>query len=208
MNFRILSSVLPIATFYGVSRVGPPWLAILAGFIVSAIVYYHARKDRLIGFLTLFGFVLVGLSAVIGIIWNSEKAYLAAGPAADFIFVGVYLVSIAIRQPLIGGIARELVPSIASRLPRDAPAFAQMSFLWAGYDFFHGIARVYMLREMSTGEYIVWSRLLSWPFSVALIGITVWTIHRAAKSHAAERGEELPSLNRHPAPAPVIAAVE
>lgn len=202
MNLRILASTIPIGVFYLVHRIGPPWMAILAGFIASAFVYYYARRDRLIGFLTLFGFIVVGLSAVIGIIWQSEKAYLASGPVSDFLFIGIYLGSIAIGHPLVGGIARELVPSVAGRLPHNAPVFVKLSVLWAVYDLFHGISRVYMLREWSVGEYIVWSRILNWPISTALIAITAWAIYRAAKRDALEKGEELPSLGLRGEPAP------
>ncbi len=204
MNLRIMASTIPIAVFYAMHRIGPPWLAILAGFIASAVVYYYARRDRLIGFLALFGFVVVGASALVGLIWNSEKAYLASGPVSDFLFIGIYLGSIAIGHPLIGGIARELVPTIAGRLPHNAPVFVKLSVLWAVYDLFHGISRIYMLREWSVGEYILWSRLLNWPISTALIAFTGWAIYRAAKRDALEKGEELPSLGiRGPAtPAP------
>ncbi|MFN0147011.1 MAG: hypothetical protein ACKVT1_10895 [Dehalococcoidia bacterium] len=186
MNPRLLASLLPIAVFWGLSR-GlnvDSWVAILGGFIASAAVFYYNRKDRLIGALTAFGFVVVGASAVAGIVWDSEKAYLASGPIADFLFVPLFAVSIALRKPLIGGIARELFPQVATRLPINAPVFVGLTIAWAVYNIVHGVFRVYLLRELSVGEYIIWSRVLTWPVLAVLFGVSGWLIHRAAQRHA------------------------
>jgi hypothetical protein len=184
MNFRLFMSVIPVAVFLGLDRLGAPAvLAIGFGFAASTAVFFWNRKDRLIGALTLFGFVVVAISAMAGIIWSNEKAYLAAGPLTDFLFIPMYLGSIALRQPLVGGIARELVPGVAGKLPVNAPVFVGLSFAWAAYDLAHGVLRAYLLNELSVGEYVVWSRLISWPFSAALLGLTVWLIVRAAGRH-------------------------
>jgi intracellular septation protein A len=186
VNVRIFASMVPVGVFYLVSRVGESWQAIVAGFIASAIVFWYTRKDRLIGALTAFGFLVVAVSAVIGIIWDSEKAYLASGPVADFLFVPLYLGSIVIGRPLIGGIARELFPAVAASIPPRAALFNWLSAAWAMFDVFHGVFRIYLLRELSVGEYIIWSRLLFWPFSAAMIGVTAWLIFREAKRLAPE----------------------
>ena len=187
MNPRLLLSVLPVAAFYFVGRVADSWVAILAGFIAFAIVGVINRKDRLIGALSLFGFIVVGLSALVGIIWDSEKAYLFSGPLSDFLFIPLYLGSIAIKKPLIGGIARELFPAVAGKIPTNAPVFRWLSLAWAGYDLFHGLLRVYLLGELSVGEYIVWSRITSWPFTFALVAISVYYIRRAAAAETARQ---------------------
>ena len=187
MNFRIFMSIIPVALFLGLNRLGAPAvLAIGLGFAASTAVFFWNRKDRLIGALTLFGFVVVTVSAVVGIIWDSEKAYLAAGPLTDFLFIPMYLVSIWLRQPLVGGMARELVPGIAGKIPVNAPVFTWLSVAWAAFDLAHGILRAYLLAELSVGQYIIWSRLLSWPFSASLLGLTVWLIVRAAGQHEAQ----------------------
>lgn len=182
MNLRIMSSIAPVAIFWALSRTDlPSWVAIAAGFVASAVVFYLNRNARLIGALAAFGFAVVTVSAIFGLIWDSEKAYLASGPVADFLFVPLYLGSIAIGKPLIGGITRELFPAYARLIPVNAPVFRWLSLAWAGYDIFHGALRVYLLAEMSTGQYIIWSRVLSWPFTAALIGLTIWAVMRASR---------------------------
>jgi len=183
MNLRVVTSILPVATFYLLTRVAEPWLAILGGFAVSTAVFYVNRKDRLIGALTVFGFVVVAASAAVGIIWDSEKAYLASGPIMDFLFVPLMLGSVAIGRPLVGGIARELFPALAGAIPPRAAVFVWLTVAWALWNLVHGIVRVYMLQELSTGEYIIWSRLAFWPFGAALMGSSAWFVYRASKRH-------------------------
>src|SRR5262245_3488805 len=123
MNPRMLWSLAPAAIFWVLWRTTETWIAILAGFGASLIVLRLHRGPPLIGILTMFGIVIVGLSGLVGIIWDSPKAYLASGPVSDFLFVPVYLVSILMRRPLVGGISRELFPAIAGRIPIDHRVF-------------------------------------------------------------------------------------
>ncbi|MCC6381213.1 MAG: hypothetical protein IT304_01835 [Dehalococcoidia bacterium] len=181
MNLRILSSLLPVAVFFGLSRVAPAWAAILGGFAVSAMVFGLNRRQRLIGGLTAFGFGVVAVSAVVGIAWQSEKAYLASGPVSDFLFVPLYLVSVQLRQPLVGGIARQLVPAIAGHLRPDAALFAWLTVVWAVFDALHGAVRMVLLAQLSVGEYIVWSRVVGMPLTGALLALSGLLIYREAR---------------------------
>jgi len=183
VNPRILLSLLPVVVFFGLTRVAAPQLAILGGFAASALVFYVARGERLIGLLTAFGFSIVAVAAFIGIVWSSEKAYLASGPVSDFLLAPTYIGSVLIGKPLVGGISRELFPAIAGRIPINAPVFAWLSALWAGYDILHGVGRTYMLSELSVGEYIIWSRIISWPPTAIVLGITAFFILREARRH-------------------------
>jgi hypothetical protein len=205
VNPRILLSLLPVLVFFGLTRIVPPQVAILGGFGASAAVFYVARGEKLIGLLTAFGFSIVTVSAVIGLIWNSEKAYLASGPVSDFLLGPVYIGSILIGKPLVGGISRELFPAIAGKIPINAPVFAWLSVLWAGYDILHGIARTYMLSELSVGQYIIWSRVLSWPPTGLVLGVTAFFILREAqrirrRERADAARQETPPIRYEPWP--------
>lgn len=183
MNLRIVTSILPVATFYLLTRIAEPWVAILGGFAVSSAVFYINRKDRLIGMLTVFGFLVVAASSAVGIIYGNEKAYLASGPISDFLFVPLFLGSILVGRPLIGGIARELFPLIAGPIPAKAPVFVWLSVAWAIWNLVHGIIRIFMLQELSIGEYIIWSRVAFWPFGAVLTGSSAWLILRESRRH-------------------------
>jgi len=201
VNLRILWSALPVAIFYGLSRVADPWVAILGGFIASAVVYWFNRRDTLMGMLTLFGFAVVTVSAAIGIISNSEKAYLASGPAADFLFVPLYAVSIFLKKPLIGAIAREMFPRYAGHIPIGAPVFVALSVFWAAHDIVQGVARVYLLQELSVGEYIIWSRVLNWPFTAVMLWASVYFVMRAAKRRVPPNADDASVSGAWPAAA-------
>lgn len=183
MNSRILYSLLPAAIFWVLWRTTETWIAILSGFGASLLVLRYNRDQRLIGFLTIFGMVIVGMSGAIGIIWDSPKAYLASGPVSDFLFVPVYLVSIAIGKPLVGGIAREMFPAIAGRLPVDHGLFVAWSLAWAAFNLAQGFIRWWMLTELSVGEYLVWTRVVFWPVSTTMLLVCGWMILRESQKH-------------------------
>lgn len=177
-NPRVLLSIVPVLVFLVLSQVFPPWVSISGGFVASACVFFFTRKTRLIGLLTAFGFVVVTASAIVGIVVDSEKAYLASGPIFDFVSVPIYFGSLVIRKPLIGAIAREMFPAWAGGLPLDLPSFRWLTVAWGTYDIFHGALRVWMLQELTVNQYVVFSRIAFWPFTTALILTTVWSVRR------------------------------
>jgi intracellular septation protein A len=181
VSFRIFVTFLPVAVFYLLTRVADPWVAVLGGFVATAVVFWFTRRHRLIGLLTLFGFGVVTVSAAVGIAWNNEKAYLASGPVSDFLFVLLYAGSIAVKKPLIGGIAHELLPAVAGRIPINAPVFVWLSVAWAVFDIAHGVIRLWMLGALGVGEYIILSRLVFWPFSGALVLVSFYAVLREAR---------------------------
>jgi hypothetical protein len=181
VNVRILLSLAPVMVFVLLKQAGAPAaISIGGGFSSSTIVFFLNRKARLIGWLTLFGFSLVAVGALVGIAWGNEKAYLASGPLSDYLFVPLYLGSIYVRQPLIGGISHQLFPRIAGHVPRDAMLFVYLSLAWAAYSILHGLIRTYLLMHLSVGEYLIWSRVVGWPTSAVMLGLSAWLIIREA----------------------------
>ena len=189
MNFRILLSAAPVGVFLALTRLAPPWVAILAGFATSVAVFTLTRRNELIGVLMVLGLAVTSVSAVVGIVQGSEKAYLAAGPVSDFLFVPLYASSILMRRPLVGAIARELFPSFAGGVPTDARLYLFLSIAWAAFDLFHGVAALLLLQRLSVGEYIIWSRIALWPLTGALLVISVGLIARTARD-AGQRATE------------------
>jgi hypothetical protein len=179
-NPRLFITAIPVVVFYFLTVTVSPSMAVAGGFIAAAVVFYYTRQSPLYQALSAVGFVVVSLSAAIGIIWSSEKAFLAAGAASDFLFVFIYLGSVFIRQPLVGGITREVFPRLAGRLPTMAPVFVWLTVSWAVFDILAGLLRVYLLMNLSVGEYIIWSRVTVWPAGALLLSLTGYLIQRAA----------------------------
>jgi intracellular septation protein A len=190
-NNRVFLSTVPVVVFFALTRVAPSWVAISGGFAASAVVFYYSRQDRLIGALAAFGFAIVGTSAVIGLIWDNERAYLAADPVRDFLFVPLYLITMLFRKPVIGGIAREMFPRVAATVPIHAPVFAWLSVAWAGYDIVQGLLRIYLLQELSVGQYLIWSRVLSWPLTMVVVSASTFFIMREVRKRTAAAGPDV-----------------
>lgn len=180
IRLRILLSWLPVWLFLGASRIWPPWASILVGFSATAAVFLLTRRSTLIGILTTMGFSVVAVTSVIGIVNESEKAYLASGPVSDVIFATVFATSTAIRHPLAGGIAIELVPNVAGRLATNAGIYRVLTLGWALYYLLHAGASWFMLVELSVAQYIIWSRILLWPPLWLLFGASAAIVWRAA----------------------------
>ncbi len=181
IRLRLLFGLLPVWLFLAVSRVAPPWAAISAGFLATVAVYYTADRNRLVGGLITFSFVVVAAASGVGILWSSEKAYLASGPITDFLFVPVYALSPLLRRPLVGGLSRELVPTIAGRLPLDHVLYRLLSFAWAAYYALHGLVQVWLLRELSVAQFVILSRAILWPPTGLALLLTAAAIWRTAR---------------------------
>ncbi len=194
VNPRLFITAIPVAVFYALTVTVSPSLAVAGGFVAAAIVFYYTRQSPLYQALSAVGFGVVSLSALVGIIWSSEKAFLAAGAASDFLFVFIYIGSVVIKQPLVGGIMREVLPALAGRLPVTASVFVWTTIAWAVFDVFSGSLRVYLLANLSVGEYIVWSRVIGWPAAGLLLLATGYLVRRAAhRLRDAEEGVAEPA---------------
>ncbi|MGE0600604.1 MAG: DUF3159 domain-containing protein [Dehalococcoidia bacterium] len=184
MNLRVFLSIAPVVAFLVVSRAADAWVAVAAGFGASVLVFLFARRDRLIGVLSLFGLAVVGVSAALGVFWNSERAYLASGPASDFLFVPLYLASIWLRRPLVGSIVDELFPRRFATIPANHHVFVRLSLAWAGFDVVHGVVLTTLLLNLGIVEYVVWSRVLGWPMTGTMLVMSFLTVERTAKQAA------------------------
>ena len=195
LNPRLLITMTPVVVFYVLSVVAPPTLAVAGGFAAAAGAFYFTRKSRLYQALLLVGFAVVALTAAIGITWGSEKAYLASGACSSFLFAFIYSGSVLIRHPLVGGIAREVVPGLTGRLPDTAPVFVWTTLAWAVFSMSQGFVRVYLLVNLSVGEYIIWSRVVGYPATGLMLGATAYFIWRTAEKERKAAATEANSVS-------------
>ena len=136
----------------------------------------------MIGLLALLGLIVVGGASVVGIILDSDKAYLASDPIGDFIIALVFLGSVVVRRPLLGVIVRELFPRLATVINEQHRVFYLLSLAWAVQNVATGVVRIFLLQELSTDGYILWSRVVSWPVGIALLLISAYFIGRAVQN--------------------------
>ncbi|MCZ2108395.1 MAG: DUF3159 domain-containing protein [Dehalococcoidia bacterium] len=186
VRLRLVLSILPAWLFLLVSRFAPAWASISAGFGATVVVYFVSGHSRLVGAIATFGFGIAAIHAVFGIIFNDEKSYLAAGWVTDLLFVPVYTVSVVVRRPLVGGIAREMVPTVAGRLPLDATIYRLLSVFWAIFYVFHGAVQGALWHSLSVAEFVVWSRIVLWPPTTLALLASAWLIWRSARAAVRE----------------------
>lgn len=187
VNLKILLGGLPVAVFFVLTRFAPAWVAIGGGFLASVVVFRVVRNNGLIRLLTAFSLSILAVAGILGILWDSEKAYLAAGPLADFLFPVLHLGSLYVRRPLVGLISKEIVPGLVGPILVNDRVFVGLTLMWASLDIVRGTVLFWLLGELSVGEFIVYSRLFNWPINTALLVISITLISRRAQAVRVER---------------------
>jgi len=172
-------AVLPAVVFWLIRRAGYVELAIAAGFVTSIIVFLRTRQRGAVGTLAVISVFVAGGAAIAGILVGSERVYLANDPVGDVVSVSIGLGSIALRRPMFGMIATELSPRVRGRIALDHRVFYTTTWLWIAINAAQAVLRVFMLQALSVGEYLIWTRVISWPANAALIWITWMLVSRA-----------------------------
>lgn len=199
IRLRLLLGLAPAWLFLLVTRFAPPWAAIGTGFLASLAVYERTGRSRFVAGMSTFGLAVVAGGSLVGIIWANEKAYLAAGGLTDLLFVPAYLVSAAISKPLVGGIAREMVPTIAGVLPLEHTVYRLLTMFWALFYAVHGLVQLWLLRELSVAQFVIFSRVVLWPPTGLALLVSAAIVWRAAKRQQTDANEKTPET-RTPRP--------
>ncbi|GAB4333385.1 MAG: hypothetical protein Kow0010_19730 [Dehalococcoidia bacterium] len=185
---RMALSAVPLLVFWMLSTISGPETSILGGFAAYLVVFRLTQGARNLQALSALSLAIVSMSAMLGVVTSSEKAYLAAGPASDFVVAPVFLGSIAANRPLVAGVVHEAAPGIAAILRRDAAVFVWLTAGWGLFNLVTGFIRTYMLAEMSTTEYMIWSRVIGWPLGwtvIAAMGaVLLFAARRASHRHS------------------------
>ena len=145
INNEIWLSILPIAAFLLVDRVAATRAASAAGFAAALLVFLRTRKSGVIGYLAIGGIVIVGGSATVGIILDSDKAFFASDAIGDFLWMGALLVSVVVGRPLIGVFGREMFPGIREWIGERHRVFVWLTIAWAAQNVVTAVTRIILL---------------------------------------------------------------
>lgn len=185
---RMALSAVPVLVFWLLTTTAGPETAILGGFAAYLVVFRLTQGARNLQALSALSLAIVSMSAVFGIVTSSEKVYLAAGPASDFVIAPVFLGSVVMNRPIVAGVVHEAAPGIAGHFRRDAAVFVWLTAGWGLFNLVTGLMRTYMLAEMSATEYMIWSRVIGWPLGwtvIAAMGVVLLcAARRASHRHA------------------------
>ncbi len=186
-DFRVLFGILPVVAFY----IGYQWHAYAAigfGFIATVVAYYASDRKGLVGIFALFGLLVATVAAVVGIVLEDERAFLARDAAIDFLLASLGLGSLMLGRPVVGLVLRDMWPALRDLLPLGHRAFMMATGVFVVVNIFQGAVRTWMLfGGFTVGEYLVYSRLFGWPVAGIMIAIIAYIVRRAARSEASRR---------------------
>lgn len=177
---HIFIGLIPVAVFLVVNQFWSAQLAIGLSFAASVVVFTVSRGRGAVRFLSILGFAIVTVSAVVGLVAESDRAFAAQNIVADFVFAAVFAGSAILRRPLIGAIAREAAPAIAPVMALDHPLFMRLSMLNAALNVATGIARIFLFDALSVNAYVIASRALGAPPAILFTAYCYFSITREA----------------------------
>jgi hypothetical protein len=180
IDASVFQGFLPAIVFLVANRFGPTQLAIVLSFAVAVWVFARNKSSGVIRLLSAIGFLIVAFSSVLGLALNSDRAFIAQNIFADIVFAVLFAGSVIVGKPLMGAIARELVPGIKPVMHIDLPVFVQLSLLNAAINAVSAVVRFFMIENMSTEAYIVLSRAVFIPVNIAFVVLAYVMVTRTA----------------------------
>ena len=180
MDPRVIEGAYPAFVFLIANSLWTTQLAIALSFGTALFVFVRNRQRGVIGILGGISFIIVSISAIVGLIWDSGTVFVAQNLIADFVFAGVYAVSILIGRPLIGVIAREMVPSIKPVIDVNHRVFVQLTIVAIFINAGEGIARLFMIEAMSNNAYVIVSRVVFIPLTIAFYALCYRQVSKTA----------------------------
>lgn len=165
-DFRVWIGGLPALVFLVVNWQTTTEVAITGSFAASVLVFVRNPGSGVIRALSALSFSVVAASAAAGLILDSGKAFVAQNLIGDFVIAAVFLVSVLIRRPMIGAIAREMVPAMKPVLAIDHPVFVRLTLINVALNVVSGVVRIFLLDALSENQYVIVSRALGFPPNV------------------------------------------
>jgi hypothetical protein len=197
----VFHGLLPVAAFVITNYLGPAQLAIAVSFIVSCVIFFRHRTRGVIRLLSVIGFTIVASSAVVGLVFESDRAFAAQNIMADVAFAALFAGSVIIGRPLIGAIARDLVPGIQPVMEPRHPVFVQLTLLNAAINIASAVVRALMITSLPVNTYVIVSRAVFLPVNIAFIALCYVMITRTA-IRIWPADEPYEHLRRHGEPTP------
>jgi intracellular septation protein A len=166
----------PVLAFY----VGWKVLGLVAGIAASTVLSllawrYERRRDRP-GIMARVALAIVLVQAVIGLIADSAKVYLAQPVLVNAVFGGAFIVTTLMRRPLAGVFAGEMYP-----FPPEVRAsrtflrvFSRVSLAWGAYLLLRSAVRFVTLAETSVDAFVLVNFATGVPLTAGLMSWSVW----------------------------------
>lgn len=177
---HILIGFVPVAIFLIANALGPAQVAIGLSFVASFVVFVKTPGRGATRLLSVTGFAIVTVSAVVGILADNDRIFVAQNIGIDLAFAAMFGVSVLVGKPLIGLIAREAAPGIRPVLPLGDPVFVRLTLVNVAINLVEASLRVAMLLVLDANAYAVVSRVSAVPVTVLFVAYCYREIFRHA----------------------------
>ena len=163
---QILIGFVPVAVFLIANALGPAQIAIGLSFVASCIVFAMTPGRGATRLLSITGFAIVTVSAVVGILADNDRIFVAQNIGIDLAFAALFAGSVIVGKPIIGLIAREAAPGIQPVMALEDPIFVRLTLLNVGINLVEAALRVGMLFWLDAGAYAIVSRVSAAPVTI------------------------------------------
>jgi uncharacterized protein DUF3159 len=173
--------VVPVAVFYAVWRsAGLAPAVVVTSIVGGAIVLWEVRRGSDVALAGVTCVFLV-IQAIVALLAHSATVYLAQPVVVSALWGVAYLVSVAIRRPLIGAFARAWYPFPPEfrASERYRHEFGLQSIVWGVYCLARAGLRLWALLSSGVGGFVVISIVTGTPLLAALMFWSLWHARRA-----------------------------
>jgi ubiquinone biosynthesis protein len=172
----LTDALLPLALFLTVNtRLGLGWAMAAVTLWSIGLVLVRRRGGRTVGFVLPIVVGYLVLRAAAGILTQSEAVFFGPGILNNFVIAGVFLLSVAVRRPVIGLIAQAFYPfpRAVRRHPTFHRVFSRLTVAWAAFVAGTGVLQIVLLATVSTNTYLLARAAVSWPLAIALFVVSL-----------------------------------
>lgn len=196
-NYGIAQSGFPVLVFLVANNIASTQVALVLALVTAVAVVIRNRQSGVIRLLSILAFVITAAAAVTGLVLDSEKAFAAQNIVSDLSIVVAGGVSLLVGRPILGLIARELVPGLRPILPVADRVFVALTVGFILLNLFQAAFRIYMIETMSTNAYIVISRVVAIPLNLGFFGLAWYMLAKRVQETSPHpprtiEGEALP----------------
>jgi hypothetical protein len=174
-------SFIPVGVFYVGLRVGGLGTGIGLSALASGLVYLHERRRGRDALLTRLSIAFVAVQSILGVVADSEIAYLAPPVLVNFAWALAFCASAAAGRPLAGTFACAWYPFPPSYRATDRfrHVFGVESVVWGLYLLARSMLRLFALLTGTVGDFVAVAFVTGAPMMFAL---TVWSIRYAMRN--------------------------
>jgi len=171
----------PVLVFYVGYKLGGLVIGIVAATAVSLGAWQYERRRERSGLLAWLTLLIVIVQALVGLVANDARAYLAPSVLATLTWGLVFIGSVVIGRPLAGLFAGEMYPFPpevrASRTFRRV--FSVVSLAWGTMLLLRSGVRLGTLTDSSIDAFVIVNAITGIPLTAGMMTWSVWYATRA-----------------------------